>query len=803
MKFSERWLREWLDLTTIDSKTLTEQLTMVGLEVASIEPVTSNFTGVVVGRVIECYQHDGNNVWLTKVDIGGERRLNIVCSAKNCRTQLLVAVATIGAILPGNVNIQSTIRYGKLSEGMLCSFAELGINSADHSMITLPEDASIGDDIRDYLQLDDNIIDLSVTPNRADCLSMLGIAREVAVINRLQLQLPQFHPVAPVINDTLPIMIEVPNACPRYLGRIVKNIDVSRATPLWMKEKLRRGGIYSVNAVVDITNYVLLELGQPMHAFDLNTINDSIVIRLAQDGEKMTKLDGNEVILTSDTLVIANKNQVLAIAGITGSVLSSISHATRNVLLECAWFSTSQMMGCSRSYGLHTEASLRYEHGVDPALLRHTMERATALLVDICGGQPGPVIDVTTAAALPQSATITLRRAKLDRLIGYIIPNDDVSDILTRLGCELTCTTNDSWLVRHPSWRFDLKIEADLIEEVVRIYGYHNIPHIPIHANLEMYHNCEAALPLSRVKTLLIDRSYQEAITYSFVDPKMQRLLHPEQDGIQLSKPLTVAMSAMRLSLWPGLISAVVYNQNRQQQRIRLFESGYRFIKDNSVDLGIRQDLMLAGVITGPRCDEHWDISRKLVDFYDVKGDIEAILELTGKLEQIEFRAPATISSLHAGQSAAIYLNGDIIGCLGVLHPKLEEPLHLNGRTLLFELIFAKIAHCNVPKATAISRFPSNRRDIAVIVSEDICAADLIAECKKVAANNLVGIKLFDVYRGVGIAEGFKSLAISLILQNQNRTLEEEDIAATVAKCVAALKQRFQATLRDGTYGTY
>lgn len=795
MKFSELWLREWVD-PAIDSAALAEQITMAGLEVDGVEPVAGRFTGVVVGQVVECWPHpNADQLRLTKVDIGGERWLDIVCGAPNCRAGLRVAVAVISALLPGDFKIKAAKLRGEPSEGMLCSFAELGIAGDYDGIIELPDDAPIGQDIRDYLQLEDNTIDISVTPNRADCLGLLGIARDVAVRNRMPLVQPVIEIVTPVIGDTLPIRVDAADACPRYLGRVVANIDVSAPTPLWMKEKLRRCGLRSVDAVVDITNFVLLELGQPMHAFDRDHIEGGIVVRYAEQDEELTLLNGSDVTLSNDTLVIADHCKALAMAGIFGGAASGISQTTREVVLECAFFQPLAITGRPRRYGLHTDASHRYERGVDPALQPRAMERATALLVAICGGQPGPVVDVTSAATLAPPATITLRRKTLDRLIGHVISDQDVSDILSRLGCQVSYT-DAGWQALAPSWRFDMAIEKDLIEEVARVYGYDAIPNVPVRAELVMQLHREAALPLSRVKMLLVDRDYQEAITYSFVDPKTQALLHPQQAPLVLPSPISQDMSAMRLSLWTGLLGAVVYNQNRQQQRIRLFESGLRFVPDNAADLGIRQDLMLAGVITGPRFDEHWDQARQLVDFYDAKGDLEAILELTGKLDDIKFRAQRH-PALHPGQSAAIYLNNEVVGFIGVIHPELETKLNLNGRTLVFELLWEKVAERKVPKANDISRFPANRRDIAVVVSDDVASADIIAECKKVGENQLVGVNLFDVYRGRGIAEGFKSLAISLMLQDTAHTLEEKEIAATVAKCVTALKQRFHASLRD------
>jgi phenylalanyl-tRNA synthetase beta chain len=795
MKFSELWLREWVN-PAISSEELSEQITMAGLEVDGVDAVAGAFNGVVVGEVVECGQHpNADKLRVTKINVGGDRLLDIVCGAPNCRQGLKVAVATVGAVLPGDFKIKAAKLRGEPSEGMLCSFSELGIDVESEGIIELPLDAPIGTDIREFLKLDDNTIEISVTPNRADCLGIIGVARDVAVINQLPLIEPDMSPVAATINDTLPIEVKANEACPRYLGRVVKNINVAAPTPLWMSEKLRRCGIRSIDPVVDITNYVLLELGQPMHAFDLNRIEGGIVVRLANKDEELTLLDGTTAKLNDDVLVIADHKKALAMGGIFGGAHSGVNAQTQDVLLESAFFNPLSITGRARRQGLHTDASHRYERGVDPELQRKAMERATALLLEICGGQAGPIIDVTTDATLPKAAKITLRREKLDRLIGHHVEDSQVTDILKRLGCQVEVQA-ESWVAVAPSWRFDMQIEEDLVEEVARVYGYNNIPDVPVKANLEMTQHREADLSLKRVKNLLVDRGFQEAITYSFVDPKVQQWLHPGEEALILPNPISVEMSAMRLSLWTGLLTSVVYNQNRQQSRVRLFESGLRFVPDSEAYLGIRQDLMLSGVISGNRNEEHWDLARQSVDYYDLKGDLEAILELTGKLDQIQFKAEVN-PALHPGQSAAIYLHGERIGFIGVVHPELERKLDLNGRTVVFEMEWNKLADRVLPDAREISRFPANRRDIAVVVPENVAADDILVECKKVGANQVVGVNLFDVYRGKGVADGFKSLAISLVLQDTARTLEEEEIAATVARCVEALKQRFQASLRD------
>lgn len=796
MKLSEYWLREWVN-PAIDSNMLSEQITMAGLQIEKIEHIDWCFTGVVVGKIIECYKHPNKDkLWVTKVDIGRKYFLNVVCGANNCRNNIIVAIATIGAQLKKKITIKAVKLYGKISEGKLCSFLDLSIYEEDNSkIIELPYNAPIGCDIRDYLQFYDCIIDINITKNRADCLCIRGIARDVAVLNKLDVKEIKIKKVNPIIKDTLKIIVDILTACPRYIGRIIKNIDVSIKTPLWIKEKLRRCGLRSVNVVVDITNYVLIELGQPMHTFDLDMINGCIEVRMAQHGETINILCNNKTLLTTDTLVIADKHKILAIAGIIGEKESSISLKTKNVFLSCAFFNPIAISCSARRYGINTESSHRYEYGVDPKIQNYAIERATKLILSICGGKSGPVS--SSSIKLKKNIIIKLNRNSINRLMGYVIHDHEIISIITSIGCELIYNNTTILQVKVPSWRFDLKIEEDIVEEIARIYGYNNIPNIKVYTNIEINNTHECVLQLSRVKTMLVDRGYQEAITYSFVNPKIQNILHPEQTMVLLPNPISLEKSAMRLSLLSGIIETVVYNQNRQQQRIRLFESGFCFIPDKSAELGIRQELMLAGVITGPIFDEHWDIAIHTADFYDIKGDIEAILELTGKLEDINFKVALSNRVLHPGQSVFIYLHDDIIGSIGVLHPNIEAQLNLSGRTMVFELIWDKIKYYKAPKATDISRFPANRRDIALVVAENILAADIIYECKKVISNNLVRINLFDVYRGKGIAKGFKSVAISLILQNNTHTLEEEHINSTVSKCVNALKQRFKASLRN------
>ncbi|WP_334328126.1 phenylalanine--tRNA ligase subunit beta [Gilliamella apicola] len=795
MKFSESWLREWIN-PEISSEMLADQLTMAGLEVDDVEKVAGDFTGVVIGKVVECKQHpNADKLRVTKVDIGKDELLDIVCGAPNCRQGLMVACATVGAVLPGDFKIKSAKLRGEPSEGMLCSYSELGITDDHNGIIELPDNAPLGKDIREYLNLNDVMIDISVTPNRADCFGIVGVARDISAVNNIPMKEFKIANVPATISDTLSIQIDVPKAAPHYLGRVIKNININAATPLWMKEKLRRGGIRSVDAVVDITNYVLLELGHPMHAFDLDQIEKGIIVRYAHQDEEMTLLNGNEVKLNDNTLVIADHKKVLAIAGIMGGEKSSVTQSTKDIFLEAAFFAPLAITGKAREYGLHTEASHRYERGVDPALQFVAMERATQLLVDICGGEVGPVIEVTNQNELPSQATIKLRRNKIDRIIGYTIETQKITDILVRLGCEVEYQ-DDTWIIKSPSWRFDLQIEEDLVEEVARIYGYNNIPNANMKIESVMQPKPESIISLRRIKDLLVDRGYQEAVTYSFVDPKVQHILHPNEPTITLPNPISSEMSVMRLSLWSGLLDAVLYNQNRQQSRLRLFETGLRFIPDEKCEFGVRQEFMLSGIITGNLYEDHWQLPKKSVDFYDLKGDLEAIFSLLGCDEQVQFNR-SELSALHPGQSAVINLNDEVIGYFGVLHPEIEKKLSLNGKTLVFEINLAKINFKKVPVAQDLSKYPSNKRDIAIIVSNTIPAAEIISVCKQAGGEQLIKVNLFDVYQGDNINEDQKSLAISLILQDKSRTLEEEDITNIVSKCVTALQNRFKALLRE------
>ncbi|WP_413692852.1 phenylalanine--tRNA ligase subunit beta [Psychromonas sp. KJ10-2] len=795
MKFSEAWLREWVN-PEITRDELTHQITMAGLEVDDVDPVAGEFTKVLVGEVVECGQHpDADKLQVTKINIGEEELIDIVCGAKNCRLGLKVAVAVVSAVLPGDFKIKKAKLRGQPSFGMLCSESELGMAESAEGIIELPLDAPIGQCVREYLQLDDVIIDVDLTANRADCLGIAGLAREVAVLNSIEATQPTWENVAVSIDDQVAINLQAPEACPRYLGRVIKGINQNATTPLWMVEKLRRCGVRSVDAVVDITQYVLLELGHPMHAFDLSKLEGGIEVRLANQDEALTLLDGKEVKLNADTLVIADQSKALAMAGIFGGQDSGVQEGSTDIFLESAFFAPLAIAGRARSYGLHTDASHRYERGVDPLLQVTAMERATQLLVEICGGQVGPITEAVSEANLPKQATIELRRSKLDRLIGISIDAERVQQILTQLGCEVT-ETAEGWSAVAPSYRFDMEIEEDLIEEVARVFGYNNIPNIAPQAALTMPAHNESRLKLSKIRDVLVNREYQEAITYSFVDPDKQLKLHPEADALILPHPISKDMSAMRVSLWTGLLESVSKNQKRQQNRVRLFETGLRFIKDEQAENGIRQQAMLSGVIIGNVSDEHWSLETRAADFFDLKADLEAVLDLTVDDASFEFKAEKH-SALHPGQSAGIYRNGVNVGYIGSLHPSLKKPFALNGQAIVFEIEVDSILTRQLPQAGDISKFPANSRDLAFVVDEQVNAGKVLKFIEKIGGSELVSINLFDVYQGQGVEEGKKSLAIGLILQDSSRTLEEQEIADSVSSIVEAVSTEFNASLRD------
>lgn len=798
MKFSEQWLREWVnpELTTEE---LSEQLSMAGLEVDGVEPVAPDFYGVVVGEVVECGQHpNADKLQVTKVNIGTDELLDIVCGASNCRTGLKVAVATVGAVLPGDFKIKKSKLRGEPSHGMLCSVSELGLAEESEGIWELPQDAPLGQDIRQWLGLDDVTIDVDLTPNRADCLGVRGVAREVGVLNNLDVTEPVIEPAPVTHQDSLPIELLAPEACSRYLGRVVHGVNVQAESPLWLQEKLRRSGVRSIDPVVDVTNYVLLELGHPMHAFDYDALVGGIQVRFAKEQEKLTLLDGQEVILTPDILVIADHEKSLAMAGIFGGLDSGVSAETKTILLESAFFHPDAILGKARQYGLHTDASHRYERGVDPELQEQAMERATELILAICGGEAGPIVEAVSEEHLPKAQSISLRRSRLQRVLGVDIEIEQVTAMMARLGFQVDYQTDSaSWQVTVPPYRFDLSIEEDLIEEVARIYGYNQLPaHAPL-AHLNMHRDPETQIKLPALKDRLTALGYQEVITYSFVDPKHQALLYPDTAPLNLPHPISVDMSSMRLGLLPGLLTAASYNQKRQQTQLRLFESGLKFTPDEQAENGIAQEQVLGGVLTGTQYDEHWLQGNTALNFYDVKGHVEAVLALSNQASQYHF-VPSENPALHPGQGADIYDGERYIGFCGTLHPKFQKPFGLRHQAFIFELLVDAISIQQVPSIQPVSKYPLIRRDLAIIVDKTLMANELLTMIKKASLKYLVDVRLFDVYHGAPLADDKQSFAMKLIIQAPDKTLEDAQVNQLVEQVLSLLETEYQAVLREG-----
>lgn len=792
MKFSEKWLREWVnpDLSTDE---LVAELTQAGLEVDGTEPVAGDFSGVVVGQVVSVEAHpDAEKLRLCQVNVADDELLSIVCGASNVRQDLKIPVAVVGAVLPGNFKIKKAKLRGVPSFGMLCSAKELGMVDNIDGLMELAADAPVGTDLRYYLDLDDVSIDVDLTPNRSDCLGIAGVAREVGVLTGLDLtQWPQ-DDVAVTSDKTLPVKVSAPAACPRYLGRVIENVNVNAETPLWMQEKLRRSGLRSISPVVDITNYVMLELGQPMHAFDLDKIDSGIEVKLAIPGDQITLLDGQEMRITGETLAITDASSTLALAGIMGGEPSGVSDSTQHLFLESAFFTPTAIAGRARRHGLHTDSSHRFERGVDPELAAQAMERATALLLSIVGGEAGPVTEVVSEADLPKPASIHLRAARVERVLGVAIEAEQVVEQLTRLGLGVEEVT-DGWQVTVPSFRFDLAIEVDLIEELGRLYGYDKLPQTRPQGTVLTANISEHSLATSRLQALLVDRGYQEAITYSFVDPEVQQHLAVEDEqAIILANPISADLSVMRTSLWPGLTQAVGHNLNRQHDRVRLFEVGRIFTGTHD---NVEQHRHIGGAICGPRYAEQWADKPRAVDFFDVKADVEALLALGGKTD-IEFVAE-THPALHNGQSARVYVDGQTVGWLGAIHPKLQKPLGLNTRVYVFELSLSAVLSADIPSFSPLSKFPAIRRDLALLVSGIISAGEIKHCLNDVKSDILKEIQLFDVYSGEGVEQGYKSVAVAFHMQHEERTLTDDEVNSLILTITTQLEQKIGATIRS------
>ncbi len=794
MRLPLSWLRDFVDVPW-SGRELGSRLTMCGFELEAIDAAAPAFSGVVVAEIVEAARHPQADklqvckVRTTSQSSKDDELLQIVCGAANARVGLRTALATVGAKLPGDKNITAAKLRGVESFGMLCSARELGLADASEGIVELPADAPVGEDLRAYMQLDDEILELNVTPNRGDAMSVLGIAREVgALTSKAPVVAADPHPAADS-NDTFPTKLSAPKACPKLVSRVVRGIDNKAPSPLWLRERLRRVGLRPISPVVDITQYVMLELGQPMHAYDLTKLKGGLEARLAQPGEKTTLLDGREIELAADVLVIADSEGPVGMAGVMGGLASSCTAETTDILFEAAFFTPSAVAGRGRRYGLVTDAGQRFERGVDPVNQERAIERATQLLIQIAGGKAGPVHSVKSEPDIPRRLEVELRRARISKLLGAEIADNDVKRTLESLGIRVLANET-GWLVTPPPHRFDINIEADLIEELARIVGFAAINEADAVTLQKVRPMPEEAPVEVQALEILATRGYQEAITYAFVDPALQNKLFPGTETPKLANAIASDMSVMRASLWPGLIKAALENQRRQQDRVRLFEHGSRF--EPLANGGGETDL-LAGIAIGARRPEQWGAKAVPVDFYDVKQDVEALLARTGAPDEFGYIADS-LPCLHPGRSARITRRGKTIGWIGELHPQLVQEFDFTYAPILFEIEFVAALAAKMPRFEEISRFPRVRRDLAVVVDEKVSLSQLHERVTFAASSLLREIRVFDVFRGPGIETGRKSVALGLIFQDNSRTLADED----ADRLLAAIRADLSATLGAG-----
>lgn len=792
MNISEQWLREWVDPDT-DTEGLAHQLTMAGLEVDGVEPVAAEFSKVVIGMVLSAEPHpNADKLTLCQVDAGTGDALQIICGAANARKDMKAAVALVGARLPGGVKIGAAKIRGIRSQGMLCSARELGLGDEHEGVLDLDPSAPVGESFREWMNLDDRVIKFDLTPNRGDCFCVAGVARDIAAINRLPLNEPEISDVADRTKTEFPVDVIAKDACPSFSSRVVSGIRPDARTPMWMCEKLRRSGLRPIHPVVDVTNYVMLELGQPLHAFDLDIVHGGIRIRYAEENEKLTLLDGREISLDTDVVLVADHKRPLAIAGIMGGENSGVTEQTRNVLFEAAYWSPAALAGRARRFGLHTDASLRFERGVDPWLQQKAIQRATALLIDIAGGDPGPLSTERSNKHMPARDPVRLRAKRIERVLGMEIAPDEVAAILRALGMSLS-DEEGGWMVTPPGHRFDISIEEDLIEEVARIYGYDRIPETPPRTITHMPKVTEGKVAESRIRSALVGRGYQEAMTYSFISADLDRQFAGGGAQAELVNPISEELAVMRRSLWPGLLEALRNNLSRQQERVRLFEIGMRYY---SQETDFKEINTLSGVVSGSRLPEQWGSAAERIDLFDIKGDLAAVLRPTGNISSLNYRAEEN-PVLRPGQSARVLMDAEPIGWLGALHPQIVRQMDIDRDTWLFEVDIDAAFVAKIPEFQGISRYPSIRRDISIVVPETVSIAEIRETVKQAAGELLSELVIFDIYRGSGIDSGLKSVALGLILQDYSRTLTDIDGDAVVQAVVGQLHKSHQANLRE------
>lgn len=792
MKITYSWLKEFTPITS-EPAALAQQLTLAGLEVESLTPVAPPFQGVVVGEVLDCHRHpDADKLSVCEVTTNGADRLQIVCGAPNVRAGLKVAVATVGAELPGGLGIKRAKIRGVESNGMLCSARELGLGEEHDGILELPRTLPLNVDVREALDLDDTVLEVNATPNRGDCMSVFGIARDYAAAHDRRHLKAVVEPVPAADASVFPVRIEAESACPVFCSRVIRGVRPGAASPAWLRERLRRVGLASISPIVDVTNYVMMDLGQPLHAYDLSRLSQGITVRAARPEETIRLLDDKDYKLDADFLVIADASGAIGLAGIMGGKSTSIGDGTTDVLLEAAHFTPAVVAGRARRLGLLTDAAQRFERGVDPTLPPKALERATALLCEIVGGVPGPVQVTRGETYTAHEEWVRLRRSRLSRLLGANIPDEDVGEILMALGGRVE-PEEAGWRMLRPQHRFDVRIEEDLVEEVARLRGFDSIAEAHAVVPQIAGYATETRVANDRLLTAMADRGYREAITYSFVDPEVQRLLFPESPSLALSNPISADLGEMRVSLWSSLVPACRENMRRQQSRVRLFEIGTKFVIAGSA---LREIETLAGVATGARWPEQWGSPREALDFYDVKGDLESALALAGDVHALRFEAQS-LSCLRPGRAARIFRNDLAVGWIGELHPRLVKALSLSNTLVLFEVETATALTSNPLQLKTISKYPSVRRDLAVVVDENVPLAVLRENVTVSASGLLSDLKVFDVYRGPGVDFGRKSVALGLILQDSSRTLTDVDADAVVRSVITRLRDVLSATIRD------
>ena len=787
MNISTRWLREWVSPDVGDIE-LSEKLTMAGLEVDQIAPVAPPFEGLVVGHVVSCGKHpNADKLSLCEVDIGTGELQQIICGAPNVKKDLKVAVATVGSVLPNKLKIKRAKLRGVESNGMLCSESEMGISDSHEGIIELDPKAKIGDNVRSVLDLDDQIIELDITPNRGDCFSVLGVAREVCV--NYDLSLPELtFKASQKGKKSFKSSVSNPKECPKYLTRVIEGVDNTASTPDWMAKKLQRASQQLHSPIVDITNYVLLELGQPMHAFDLSKINGNINVRSAKKNEELELLNGQNVNLSEDTLVIADEKSAIAIAGVIGGMGSSTLESSTEILLEAAFFEPVAISGIARSYGLHTEASLRFERGVDFNMAHQAMERATELVLEICGGTASEINETVDEKSLPKLEPIEISIDKISKVLGFDLDSSWVESKFKFLDFDFKKNQDDSWTIIPPSFRFDIRIPADIIEELARLYGYDKIPVQRLTINANISKASQAKITSNDLSNALVHRGYQEVITYSFISNEMHDLVAPDSKKILLQNPISDDMAIMRSSLWPGLIDSAKSNLRRGHHNLRFFELGLCF-SGIEVEGQIQK---IAGIISGNRHGAQWAGQDREVDFFDAKSDVEALLNLSKEVFTFE---AAEHSALQMGQTAKIMKGGNEVGWIGAMSPKLQKKLSM-PKAFMFELTQSEIEQGETPSYEAFSSFQASQRDIAIVVSKEISSDELIHSIQSLKQNDLIEVNLFDVYEGEHIEQGSKSVALNLTYQSKEVTLTDEQLAEKVSKIVGHLETKFSAKLR-------